>query len=160
VFSNDPGGPRDIAVTGHTPSGRLAVCGSTYFGEVDCGVAEKTVSICNTGECSLFVSEVGFSRKRRNFKIIDNPFPAKLPSGSCLCVVIQYRADCEPEACELVIRSDDPDEPCKVLDVVAYTRCEKPCGCQKRCDCDKKCECDKPCGGERKSRRDRDDDED
>jgi hypothetical protein len=136
VFSNDPISPHTIAVSGRAPSGRLAVSGSTYFGEVDCGVAQKTLSICNVGDCKLFVSSVAFSRKRRHFKLINNPFPSKLHPGSCLGVVIQYRASCEPECCELIIHSDDPHEPVKVLDVVAYTRCEKKCECdQKPCGC-------------------------
>ena len=147
VFSNDPSGPHTLAVSGHTPSGRLAVSGSTYFGEVDCGIAQKTVSICNVGDCKLFVSHVDFSRKRRNFKLINNPFPAPLHPGSCLGVVIQYRADCEPEPCELVIRCDDPDEPHKVLDVVAFTRCEKKCECKVKPCC---------CGDRRERRRDDD----
>ncbi|HUB46942.1 MAG TPA: choice-of-anchor D domain-containing protein [Acetobacteraceae bacterium] len=145
VFSNDPAGPHNVAVSGHTPAGKLAVCGSTYFGEVDCGIAQKTVSICNVGDCKLFVSSVEFSRKRRNFKLINNPFPAKLHPGSCLCVVIQYRADCEPEACELVIHSDDPHSPVKVLDVVAFTKCVKKCVCKQTPCC-----CDDPCDDRRK----------
>jgi Abnormal spindle-like microcephaly-assoc'd, ASPM-SPD-2-Hydin/Kelch motif len=130
VFSNDPGGPRLLDASGFTPSGHLSVYGATYFGEVDCGIAQKTLSICNTGDCALSVSRVEFSRKRRNFSLLHNPFPAKLHPGSCLGVVIQYRASCEPECCELVIHSDDPHEPVKVLDVVAFTRCVKKCTCK------------------------------
>ena len=137
VFSNDPAGPQTIALSGNVPSGKLAVTGSTYFGEVDCGIAQKTVSICNVGDCKLHVSSVAFSRKRRHFKLINNPFPATLHPGSCLGVVIQYRASCEPECCELVIISDDPNQPVKVLDVVAYTRCEKKCECEEeKCGCE------------------------
>ena len=133
VVSNDPSGPRTVAVSGNVPFGKLAICGSTYFGEVDCGIAQKSISICNVGDCKLHVTSVAFSRKRRHFKLINNPFPATLHPGSCLCVVIQYKACCEPECCELVIKSDDPDHPVKVLDVVAYTRCEK-----KECECEEK----------------------
>ena len=137
VVSNDPSGPRTVAVSGNVPSGKLAICGSTYFGEVGCGIAQKSISICNVGDCKLHVTSVSFSRKRRHFKLINNPFPAKLQPGSCLCVVIQYKANCEPECCELVIKSDDPEHPVKVLDVVAYTRCEK-----KECECEEKgCGC-------------------
>jgi hypothetical protein len=138
IVSNDPVGPHFVSVSGFVPSGKLAVCGSTYFGEVDCGIAQKTVSVCNVGDCKLFVSEVAFSRKRRHFRLINNPFPAPLHPGSCLGVVIQYEASCEPECCELVIRSDDPHESVKVLDVVAFTRCEKKCCCEEKpygCNC-------------------------
>jgi Abnormal spindle-like microcephaly-assoc'd, ASPM-SPD-2-Hydin/Kelch motif len=139
VFSNDPAGPHLVDVSGFTPSGHLSVYGSTYFGEVDCGIAQKTLSICNTGDCALFVSKVEFSRKRRNFSLLHNPFPAKLHPGSCLGVVIQYRASCEPECCELVIHSDDPHEPVKVLDVTAFTKCVKKCTCKSEpccCGCE------------------------
>jgi Galactose oxidase, central domain len=137
IFSSDPASPSTVAVSGNVPWGKLAVSGSTCFGEVDCGIAQKTLSICNVGDCILHVTGVAFSRKRRHFKLINNPFPAKLHPGSCLGVVIQYHASCDPECCELVIHSDDPDHPIKVLDVVAFTRCEKKCGC----GCERKCEC-------------------
>ncbi len=135
ISSDDPGGVRTINVSGYAPAGKLVVTGSTYFGEVDCGVAHKTVSICNIGKCDLHVSSVAFRRERRHFKLISNPFPATLPRGCCLKVVIQYKASCDPECCELVITSDDPTDPIKVLDVVAYTRCYRPC--KKEC-CDEK----------------------
>jgi hypothetical protein len=129
--------------SGIAPTGKLAVTGSTYFGEVDCGSAERFVSVCNVGECPLDVTQVEFAWPRRHFQLIDNPFPATLRPGSCLGVVIRYEASCDPECCELVIRSDDPDDPVKRLDVVAFTRCKplceckpRPCGCQKqRCEC-------------------------
>jgi len=124
-------------VSGLVPSGKLAVCGSTYFGEVDCGIAQKSVTICNVGDCELRVEAVRFKRERRHFSLVNNPFPATLHPGSCLCVVIQYRANCEPESCELEIISDDPHELVRVLDVVAYTACRKPC-----CSCsNRSCEC-------------------
>jgi hypothetical protein len=139
ISSNDPAAPSRVTVSANVPWGKLAVTGSTYFGEVDCGIAQKTISICNVGDCPLNVTSVAFSRKRRHFKLINNPFPAKLHPGNCLGVVIQYRASCDPECCELVIQSDDPDQPIKVLDVVAFTRCEKKCECRsekRECDCD------------------------
>jgi hypothetical protein len=114
------------------------VTGSAYFGEVDCGIAQRSISICNIGECDLRVFSVEFRRERRHFKLMGNPFPATLPRGCCLQVVIQYKASCDPECCELVITSDDPNDPVKTLDVVAYTRCVKPC--PKEC-CEPKCEC-------------------
>jgi len=143
VTSNDPAGSRSIMFSGIAPTGKLAVTGSTYFGEVDCGSAERFVSVCNVGECPLDVTLVEFARPRRHFQLINNPFPATLRPGSCLGVVIRYEASCDPECCELVIRSDDPDDPVKRLDVVAFTRCKplceckpRPCGCQKqRCEC-------------------------
>jgi hypothetical protein len=144
VDSDDPSGVRTVHVSGEAPTGKLAVSGSTYFGEVDCGFAEKTVSICNIGECALHVSSVKFKRKRRHFKLVDNPFPATLPVGSCLGVVIRYTASCDPECCELVIKSDDPRHPVKHMDVVAFTRCEKRCDddCDRRHCRHRGCGCD------------------
>jgi hypothetical protein len=110
----------------HVPAGKVVVAGSTYFGEVDCGIARKVVSICNMGDYKLHVARVDFSRRRRHFRLINNPFPATLDPGSCLGVIIEYRASCEPECCELVIESDDPHHPVKMRDVVAFTRCALP----------------------------------
>lgn len=123
VDSDDAGGAKTIAVSGRAPSGKLAVTGSAYFGEVDFGFAERVINVCNVGECPLHVSCVDFSRPRRHFRLLGNPFPATVAPGSSLEVVIKYEASCDPECCELVIRSDDPDDPVRVLDVVAFTRC-------------------------------------
>ena len=127
VDSSDLAGPHVIDVSSRAPTGKLAVTGSSYFGEVDCGAAERTISVCNVRECVLHVSSVAFSRERRHFTLVNNPFPATLVPGSCLGVVIRYQASCEPECCELVITSDDPDEPVRTLDVVAHTRCRSAC---------------------------------
>jgi Abnormal spindle-like microcephaly-assoc'd, ASPM-SPD-2-Hydin len=79
VLSNDPAGPRSIAVSGEAPSGTLAVTGSTFFGDVcACCRVERTISICNVGECALHVSGVAFKHKSRHWKLINNPFPATL----------------------------------------------------------------------------------
>ncbi|MEM5406256.1 choice-of-anchor D domain-containing protein [Paraburkholderia unamae] len=164
VTSDDPAGPGVIPVSGDVPSGKLAVTGSTLFGGVKCCRREqRVVSVCNVGECVLHVSSVAFKRKRRHFRLINNPFPAILHPGSCLDVVIQYRAEERvPRACELVIASDDPDHPVMCLDVIAHTIWECCEGCRgeqgKKC-CDEHCrECCK--GSNRACRDDEDDDDD
>jgi hypothetical protein len=160
VFSNDPASPQTIVVSGDSPSGKLAVTGSTFFGGVRaCCREERTISICNVGACKLHVSSVLFRRKNRHWKLINNPFPATLHPGSCLSVVIRYKATEKcPRSCDLIITSDDPQTPVKTLEVIAYTvwnycckgccdecrkgTCEKrhtePCCCEKchddRCD--------------------------
>ncbi|MGC2404682.1 MAG: hypothetical protein WA510_33130, partial [Acidobacteriaceae bacterium] len=144
VTSNDPAGTHSIDVSGDTPSGKLAVSGSLCFGGVKaCCRAERTLSICNVGDCSLHVTGVTFKRKSRHWKLINNPFPATLHPGSCLGVVIRYKATEKcPVCCELVITSDDPITPIKTLDVMAYTIWNQ-CGCKQCCDdCRKGC-CDK-----------------
>jgi hypothetical protein len=172
ILSNDPAGPKEITLSGMVPWGKLAVTGSTYFGEVPCGFVEKTVSICNVGHCELHVERVAFRRPRKHFKLINNPFPATLHPGSCLAVVIRYWAHCdEPESCELVIHSDDPERPVHGVDVVAYTRCSERCrcktkshGCSHGCDDDKRsrgCDddrCSHGCDEDKRSRGCDDDD--
>jgi hypothetical protein len=141
VISNDPGGAHTIHVTGDAPSGKLAVTGSLCFGGVKaCCRAERTISICNVGDCSLHVTSVAFKRKNRHWKLINNPFPATLHPGSCLGVVIRYKATEKcPVCCELIITSDDPVNPIKTLDVMAYTIWTQ-CGCKQCCeDCRKGC---------------------
>jgi len=147
VSSDDPTGPHTMAVSGDAPSGKLAVTGSLCFGGVSaCCSAERTISICNVGECGLHITSVAFRRKRRNWKLINNPFPATLHPGSCLNLVIRYNATEKcPRSCELEIKSDDPNMPVKVLDVLAYTTWEE-CRQKNCCDkCDKDPCCCKPC---------------
>jgi ASPM-SPD-2-Hydin domain-containing protein len=144
VTGNDPAGTHKIDVSGDAPSGKLAVTGSTCIGGVKaCCRAERTISICNVGDCALHVTSVAFKRKSRHWKLINNPFPATLHPGSCLGLVIRYKATEKcPVACELVITSDDPVTPVKTLDMLAYTIWNQ-CGCKQCCDdCRKGC-CDK-----------------
>ncbi|MGE5764790.1 MAG: choice-of-anchor D domain-containing protein [Mycobacterium leprae] len=61
VTSDDPGGPRTLAVSGEAPSGTVAVTGTADFGAVELGQrAQLTLSICNVGECDLHVTRVAF----------------------------------------------------------------------------------------------------
>jgi hypothetical protein len=141
ITSNDPASPTTVGVTGDAPSGTLSVSGSLCFGGVRaCCRAERTLTICNVGDCSLHVTSVAFKRKSRHWKLINNPFPATLHPGACLGVTIRYKATerC-PVACELIITSDDPVTPVKTLDVMAYTIWNQG-GCKHCCDdCQKGC---------------------
>jgi hypothetical protein len=130
VTSDDPAGPHTIAVSGVAPSGKLTVTGSAYFGGVKCGrLAFRTLAVCNVGDCDLHVTRVAFEHKSRHWRLVHNPFPATLHAGSCLNVVIRYKAtQKEPRPCELVITSDDPVTPLREVDVIAWTRC-----CCKEC---------------------------
>jgi hypothetical protein len=144
VTSDDPSSPATIRVSGDAPAGKLAVTGSTTFGGVTaCCCADRTLTISNVGDCALHVKSVHFRRGSRHWKLLHNPFPATLRPGSSLSVVIQYRATEKcPRCCELVIESDDPATPVKVLDVLAYTVWDTCC--KEHCDdCSKGC-CDKP----------------
>ena len=135
VNSDDPSGPKTVSVSGNAPPGRLVVTGSTCIGGVkECCLGERTIAICNVGDCDLHVTSVAFKRKSSHWKLINNPFPATLHPGSCLSVLIRYKATEKcPRACELVIASDDPLTPVKTLDVMAYT-IPNTCGCSKCCE--------------------------
>jgi hypothetical protein len=167
VNSNDPGGPRSIHVSGSAPAGKLAVTGSTFFGGVRaCCREERVISVCNVGDCKLHVSSVAFKRKSRHWKLINNPFPATLHPGSCLAVVIRYKAtEKYPRSSDLVITSDDPTMPVKILEVLATTiwgdcckRCCDDCrkGCCEKRHCDPCC-CEK-CHDDCDDEKDHDDD--
>jgi len=144
VLSNDPAGPHPVQVSGDAPSGKLTITGSTIFGGVKhCCREQRTLSICNTGKCDLNVTQVVFKHKRRCYRLINNPFPAVIRPGSCLGLVIQYFADERiARSCELMIYSDDPTDPIRCVEVLAYTiwDCCERCG-KESC----KCECRKPC---------------
>ena len=144
IISDDPTSAKSIAVAGNVPSGKLAITGSTCIGGVKaCCLGERTISICNVGDCKLHVMSVAFKRKSKHWKLVNNPFPATLQPGSCLDILIRYKATEKcPRCCELVITSDDPDTPIKTLDVMAYT-VWGDCGCKNCCDdCHKGC-CEK-----------------
>jgi hypothetical protein len=68
VSSDDPRGPLGVNVSGDAPPGKLAVGGSTAFGGVNaCCCADRTISICNVGACTLHVTRVHFKRKSHLF---------------------------------------------------------------------------------------------
>ncbi|SOD42709.1 choice-of-anchor D domain-containing protein [Nitrosovibrio sp. Nv4] len=143
IISDDPTGAKVVAVSGNAPSGKLVVTGSTCIGGVKaCCLGERTISICNMGDCKLYVTSVAFKRKSKHWKLINNPFPATLVPGSCLSVLIRYKATEKcPRSSELIITSDDPETPVKTLDVMAYT-IWSDCGCRNCDDCRKGC-CEK-----------------
>ena len=143
IASDDPAGAKVIAVSGNAPAGKLVVTGSTCVGGVKAGcLGERAISVCNAGDCRLNVTSVAFKRKSRHWKLINNPFPATLLPGSCLSVLIRYKATEKcPRSSELVITSDDPQTPVKTLDVMAYT-IWGDCGCKNCDDCHRGC-CEK-----------------
>jgi hypothetical protein len=142
VTSDDPASPISVNVSGDAPPGKLTVAGSTTFGGVNAGCcADRTVWICNTGDCTLGVTSVRFRRRSRRWRLLNNPFPAKLLPGSSLPVVIQYRAGEKcPRPCDLVIESNDPATPVKFVEVLAYTIWDP--GCKEGCDGSRKDDCD------------------
>ena len=152
IDSDDPSGKKTIQLSGQAPSGELTVTGSTCIGAVKaCCVGERTIAICNTGKCPLHVIDVGFNRKTAHWRLVNNPFPARLPAGSCLSLLIRYKATEKcPRGVELVIKSDDPKTPVRKLDLLAYTAWPHSTPGKSGCDCgcgDCKCGCaDDGCG--------------
>ena len=141
VNSDDPASPISVNVSGEAPPGKLAIGGSTNFGGVNaCCCADRTLSVCNVGDCALHVTSVHFKRKSRHWRLLHNPFPEKLRPGSCLPVVIQYHATQKcARVCELLVESDDPETPVKCIEVQAYT-IWTDCDCREDCeDCRKGC---------------------
>lgn len=154
VTSNDPASPATIPVSGVAPPGKLAVSGSAMFGGVKCCRREqRSVSICNVGDCTLHVRRVALKRRHRHFRLILNPFPAPLHPGDRMDVVIQYHAtERVARNSVLEIESDDPTDPVRCVEVVAWTNwdcCEEHhcCKCRKEerepcCECHKRCDDD------------------
>ena len=125
VVSDDPASPHTISLSGHAPSGTLAVTGLAYFGGVRCGRREfRTIAVCNVGDCDLHVSGVAFKHRSKHWRLVHNPFPATLHRGSSLDVTIRYTAlQAEPRPCQILISSDDPTCPVREIDVIAWTCC-------------------------------------
>ncbi len=124
IPTNDPANPSiTVQATGNGVERKITVTGSTKFGDV-CpgGVAEKTVSVCNTGACDLHVSGASFVPPCPDFVFINNPFPATVSPDSCLDLVIQFTpTSAGPKSCNLVVTSDDPNTPSIPLTVTANT---------------------------------------
>jgi hypothetical protein len=61
IASDDPASPLALALRGNTPSGTLTVSGNLDFGSCELGHHHvRIVGICNTGQCDLHVTRVGF----------------------------------------------------------------------------------------------------
>ena len=112
VSSNDSKSPGTVVqVAGTAGQPDVRVTGSTDFGVTSAWrPAEKTVAVCNTGECNLSVT--GAAVSCADFTLINNPFPAKVSPGSCLALVVGFTPR-RPglKSCSLAIASDDPDSP-------------------------------------------------
>ncbi len=153
VLSDDPAGAKTVHVSGHAPTGQLAVSGSTQFGGVRaCHHEDRTIWISNVGDCRLHVSSVAFKHPSKAWTVVNDPFPANLQPGALLPVVIRYHAtERYAQVREILITSDDPQAPVRTLEVLAHTvwnqcchhgkdgccdrpRCEPAC-CNCGCDC-------------------------
>ncbi len=115
INSDDPVTPAKVVdVSGNVPPGDIRVTGSTDFGEVcfeDLDQAEKTISICNVGLCTLTVDVADPGCP--DFELVNNPFTAWVSPDFCIDLTIRFTpTSCDDaKECELIIVSDDPDHP-------------------------------------------------
>ena len=122
ISSNDPNAP-NVDLTAQAAPSQVSVTGTTAFGNVCAGtVVTKTVTICNTGLCSLHVSSAAFSPYCDDFKLVTNPFPVQEDQGACTQLAIQFTPKyAGTRTCTLVISSDDPAHPSTRLSVTGTT---------------------------------------
>jgi hypothetical protein len=122
VVSNDPVDPSvEVEVSAEGTVQDVAVTGSTDFGVVSAwGAGEKTVSVCNPGTCPLSVTSA--TTTCADFTLVANPFPAVVPPGACLDLVVAFTPTAQgPRSCDLRVTSDDADTPLVVRTLTART---------------------------------------
>lgn len=112
VSSNDPNFPEvDVDADGNGTVPDVRVTGSTDYGVISAWrPAERTVSICNLGDCDLNV--VSATIDCADFALVADPLPASLPESACLDLVVRFTPSAEGvTTCELTVTTDDPDTP-------------------------------------------------
>lgn len=114
IASNDSNFPNlTVTAEGAGTQTDVRVTGSTAFGVASAWTrSEQTVSVCNTGECPLTVSSAALGAGCSDFALIANPFPATLPSSTCVDLGIEFTPVLGgPRSCSLTINTSDPDTP-------------------------------------------------
>ena len=124
ISSNAPGSDnlKVVSVTGSGDPVDIRVAGVTEFGDVCASTtAERTLTLCNATTCDLPVTDVSLGNCR-DFKLIDNPFPASITRDSCRNLTLRFTpTSAGPKLCTLTIKSADPDTPIIKKDVTAST---------------------------------------
>lgn len=120
-----------------------------------CSAAWSLVHFSSTQATKIVIANIKCilaSREHPTGARVSRSFPSTVSPGSCLNLVIQYKAsERVSRSRELVIHSDDPHHPVRYLDVIAYTIWD----CCKCCEPEKCC-----CKEERKDCCDDEDDDD
>ena len=122
IASNDLGAPSTtVQVAGNGTAPDIRITGSTDFGVTSAWPsAEKTMSVCNTGGCSLSVT--GASLSCADFALVNSPFPASLSPGACMDLVVRFSPQLPgANSCVLQVASNDPDTPLVTRTLTART---------------------------------------
>jgi hypothetical protein len=122
IPSTDPSSPStNVQAFGTGTEQNIEVTGSTEFGVTSAWLpAEKTVTVCNTGECRLAVASAVIGCA--DFSLVADPLPVDLQAGSCIDLVVEFTPALPgPKSCQLTINSDDPDAPAVVRTLTAQT---------------------------------------
>jgi len=123
VASDDPDTANlAVDVSGTVPCPDVRVSGSGSFADVCAGAgAEQTVSVCNVGACDLEVISASLGACA-DFTIVNNPFPAPVGPDVCVPLTIRFTPTSPgPKMCDLVVTTDDPDQPTVTIQVTANT---------------------------------------
>jgi hypothetical protein len=114
MFTDDPGSPTALGVTGNSPSPEITVSGDLDFGAVCANVmSQRMVDICNVGTLNpLQVDAMLVGPGCADFSIIGNPFPADISHDFCISLTAAYTPTGvgSHDSCDLQITSNDPDE--------------------------------------------------
>ncbi len=126
IESNDPDedeGTLDFDMAGQGGAPDIKVTGSTDFGDVCADtVAERTLSVCDVGTCTLIVGAPFFDPACGDFAIVSSPFPAPVSPDFCIDLVVRFTpTSAGSKSCQLHIPSDDPDQPDVVRVLTANT---------------------------------------
>ncbi|WP_420643724.1 choice-of-anchor D domain-containing protein [Candidatus Leptofilum sp.] len=128
ITSNDPTSPHEVQVSGFVGAGKLAITGSSHFGEVEYGTrALQHLTLVNVGDCDLTIKRAKLKKDKlgrcSNLCLLRTPFPVTLPPGASIDIVLQFYATCDcPCRRKLIIRSDDPRRPKRKIIVSGRTR--------------------------------------
>jgi hypothetical protein len=107
-----------VNLTGSAGSPEINVTGDGSFGNVCSTASEtRTISVCNTGSCSLSVSsaiivQAASDAPCNDFTIVNNPFAGSVAGGMCVPLSVKYTPQSlGAHSCRVKISSDDADEP-------------------------------------------------
>jgi HYDIN/CFA65/VesB-like, Ig-like domain len=122
ITSNDVETP--VVAVGGSGTGtqrNIVATGSTAFGAASAwGPRQRTVKVCNIGQCPLTVT--GATISCPDFALTANPLPVTLAPSACVDLTIAFTPTLPgPRTCQLNITSNDPDTPVIVRTLTGST---------------------------------------